>query len=1023
MAKQNLSSHNLHTCSSNYHAFLSFTDEDINFLNQLLKQLTLKGILTNGIEEARFLVVILSETYVSSAGCLDQLVRIVDRWEINTEQVLVPIFYKLDPSDLKDQMGIVANVFAVHQMEETVKVQRWRDALTKVASVCGWDSRHWEDKVLVKEIVRDISDRLIYGLSKDTGYLVGICSHIKEMEKTLCCNSNVAHMVGIWGMGGIGKTTIANVIYDMLSSKFEVRCFLENVKENFKKHGAASLQQKLLSIISFGKRNFTTGAYNVGVSVIKRMFSRTKLLLVLDDVDDWRQLEALAGEPNWFGSGSKIIITTRDKHLLHAHGVTDIYEVKCLQTDAALQLFSQYAFRQKNPKMEYLELSTRLVSYAQCLPLALKVLGSFLYETSIIEWQKVQGKLEIIPDLRIHDVLKVSFDGLDDLQREIFLDIACFFNGELREVVRNTLEACGFFPDIAFAILKDKALITTEDDMKLRMHDLLQEMGHDIVRQESEEPGKRSRLWIPEDIYHVLTKNTGTRSVEAISLDMSKSRDMHLEGNEFAGMGRLRLLNFYVSNPISKQKKLDDNKVHFHQGLQYFSSELRYLQWHKFPSKSLPLNFNPENLVKLKLFDSKVKELWAGVQSLVNLKEIDLAGCEYLTAIPDLSNAKSIKTIDLNRCKSLIEVPSSIQQLNNLEKINLAHCESLISLPDRIDSKFLREATFTHCSKLKKCPEIFGNLEELDLSYTGISDLPKSIQELKILKFLDLQGCSNITKFPNVSPNTKILYLKQNAIEEVPSSIQFLTGLVTLKISENIKLSSLPSSIWKLKSLELLDLSGCSKLENFPEILEPIKLSELYLRGTAVKELPSTIEHLKSLSKLLLYNCKRLVSLPCNIRKLSKLHLIDLRYCIKLCSLPQFPESLKILAADQCESLKTLSTKCKCCLNSLHFVNCFNLNCKEDLQLAIRLMASKAIRSKAETKILFPGKEIPKWFRDQSTGSSVTTKLPLSWNVLKGISVCVVFELGDPPSLEDFSTGFDVNALLLELKEAAKMKM
>ncbi|EEF40574.1 conserved hypothetical protein [Ricinus communis] len=150
-----------------------------------------------------------------------------------------------------------------------------------------------------------------------------------------------------------------------------------------------------------------------------RRLCHKRVLLVLDDVDDWKQLEALAREPSWFGPGSRIIMTTRH-------------------------------------------------------PLALKVLGSFLNGTSMLEWHTVQNKLAMIPDLRIHDVLKVSFDGLDDTQREVFLDIG-FLMGRTKN--RNNLECCGFFPDIAFAVLREKALVTIGNDRQMKVHDLLARNG------------------------------------------------------------------------------------------------------------------------------------------------------------------------------------------------------------------------------------------------------------------------------------------------------------------------------------------------------------------------------------------------------------------------------------------------------------------------------------------------------------------------------------------------------------------
>ena len=116
-------------------------------------------------------------------------------------------------------------------------------------------------------------------------------------------------------------------------------------------------------------------------------------------------------------------------------------------------------------------------------------------------------KLKRIPNKAIQDVLRISFDGLDNNQKDIFLDIACFFKGQDKDYTTKILKSCDFFPEIGIRDLIDKSLVTISYN-KLCMHDLIQEMGWEIVRQESiKDPGKRSRLWVTEDVIHMLTTN------------------------------------------------------------------------------------------------------------------------------------------------------------------------------------------------------------------------------------------------------------------------------------------------------------------------------------------------------------------------------------------------------------------------------------------------------------------------------------------------------------------------------------
>jgi hypothetical protein len=134
-------------------------------------------------------------------------------------------------------------------------------------------------------------------------------------------------------------------------------------------------------------------------------------------------------------------------------------------------------------------------------------LGSLLYGRTKEAWESELQKLKKLPDLKIFRLLKLSYDGLDDEEKDIFLDIACFHRGQLEKVVALTLDSCGFSAYIGMDVLKDRCLIFISEG-KVWMHDLIQEMGHEIVRLQCvDDPGKRSRLWKPDDIYDVLSKN------------------------------------------------------------------------------------------------------------------------------------------------------------------------------------------------------------------------------------------------------------------------------------------------------------------------------------------------------------------------------------------------------------------------------------------------------------------------------------------------------------------------------------
>ena len=226
-----------------------------------------------------------------------------------------------------------------------------------------------------------ISLKLSSLFPKDTNGLVGINSQVEKVMSLLAIGSSDVRIIGIWGMGGIGKTTLARVVYDKVFNEFEGGCFIANVRGEFEKCGLLPLQQKLIPEILMGESvNIRDDYY--GVYMIKNRLCHKKILLVLDDVNQFNQLEKLAGDSKWFGPGSRVIITTRDEHLLTRHRVHGIYEVQGLNDYEALHLFSLKAFNKYHPPEDYLDLSTSFVHYAKGLPLAIDVLGSFLYNRS-----------------------------------------------------------------------------------------------------------------------------------------------------------------------------------------------------------------------------------------------------------------------------------------------------------------------------------------------------------------------------------------------------------------------------------------------------------------------------------------------------------------------------------------------------------------------------------------------------------------------------------------------------------------
>ena len=354
-----------------------------------------------------------------------------------------------------------------------------------------------DDAELIDDIVVDVSKKLIrIWPSKANDDLVGMDSHMHKMRQILCLGIDDVRVVGIWGMGGIGKTTIAEAVYDEIGKKFHHSCFLPNVREGFAKSGEEHMKGKLRE----------------SLGTLERLGNR-KVLLVLDDVDNFNQIYTLIGKKPSFGGGSRIIVTTRDSHILNGFELEIFkYEPELLSNDEALGLFRRHAFGPNEPSREYDDLSICAIQYAHGLPLALTVLGGFFKNRSVFEWEDELEKLQENPNSGMHsgiqNVLRTSVDALDPFQKNIFLDIACFFKGMHKKYVEIVLDRCGFHARIGLTVLADRALVTISEFGGVEMHDLLQELGREIIHSESpKKPWKRTRLWNYEDVRDVLTQN------------------------------------------------------------------------------------------------------------------------------------------------------------------------------------------------------------------------------------------------------------------------------------------------------------------------------------------------------------------------------------------------------------------------------------------------------------------------------------------------------------------------------------
>ncbi|XP_017440289.2 disease resistance protein TAO1 isoform X2 [Vigna angularis] len=792
-----------HSQEFTYDVFLNFRGSDTRygFAGNLYKALDDRGIhtfiddkklrggdelaptLVKAIQESRIAITVLSITYASSSFCLDELVYILDRAD-EKKLLVLPVFYNVDPSFVRHQKGSFGEALAWHEERlkadnkerlnhHMEKLEKWKMALHQVANLSGFHYKYGEgyEYKFIGKIVEWVSSEINRAPLHVADYPVGLDSQVLKVMKLLDVgSSDGVLLIGIYGMGGVGKTSLASAVYNLIASHFDGSCFLQNVREKSRKHGLVHLQSIILSEM-LGDKRIMFESEQQGISMIQHRLQHKRLLLILDDVDKHELLQTLVGRPDCFGPGSKVIITTRDKQLLASHHVQKTYKVKKLNKNHALQLLTWKVFKSEQVYPEYEEVLNRAVTYACGLPLALEVIGANLCGKSIQECKSVIDQYKRIPNNRIQETLKVSFDALQEEEKRVFLDISCCFKGYKLTEVEDILHAHhGACMKYHIGVLAEKSFIKIGQYDCVTLHDLVEDMGKEIVRQESpEEPGKRSRLWSPKDIIQVLEDNTKLRNLRVLNFDCCECLTQIPDA--VSDLQNLEELSF--------QNCVNLVRVHNSVGL---LEKLRILE--------------ASGCIKLRNFPPL---------KLTSLEKLELSHCSSLERFPEIIG-KMENIRELRLLGTLIKgLPLSFQNLTRLKKLSLLFCgivqlqSSIVMMPEltlieawgwegwqwikweedeeKDGSMVSSKVELLWAPKCNLRDDFFqigftrfAHVKDLDLSNNNFTQLPECIKECQFLKKLDVSCCKHLREIRGIPPKLKH-FNATNCLSLTPSSI------------------------------------------------------------------------------------------------------------------------------------------------------------------------------------------------------------------------------------------------------------
>ncbi|CAI0421320.1 unnamed protein product [Linum tenue] len=978
--------------AGNYEVFLSFRGPDVrttfadslyHFLDHskirtffddegLRKGEKIAPSLVQAIQESKIYIPILSQGYASSKWCLEELSLMVKSLNQNQGHILLPIFYFVEPRDARRQEGSYSRAFRQHSRKHDAEtVKEWKEALQVVSHMKGWHVTESDGQgAVIDKIFSHVWSHLMGNYRIVTDELIGVESHVKEVRDLLDLDSKGVKIVGIYGMGGIGKTTISKAVYNDVSSRFERSCFLEDIRETLLKNdGAVTLQNKIISSIM--RHDSHVKDTSEGIHIIRDKVCKYKVLIVLDNVDRRFEFDNIFGNLRDFSIESRFIMTTRDIRVLDFFEECRLFEAKVMTRIDSFQLFRKHAFGVGDHQEEKEILCEEFVKAAAGLPLALKVIGSLLFRKEKRVWQEKLEELKERPsDTRVHEILKISYNDLTPAEKDIFLDIACFFVGKTKELPFYMWNDCKFYPESSVSSLILRSLLRIDERNQFWMHDHIRDLGRAIVREENiKQSWKRSRIWSEEEALDMLENGKGNDKVEVLRVNLGDRDVLKLTDEEFRNLSGVRFLEVRGGRMTGDFSKILPN--------------IRWLQLCL--CRSIPTDVNLKKVIILNLEGSYVRDDWKGwkrVKEGKKLKVVNLRQCEDLVKAPDLSSCGRLEVINLELCtkmggelhignfknlkllrlssSKITELKGDIQMLQDLEEIDASN---LTEMPAGIGNLNSLEILMLILSRVE-LPALPTSLKKLWLSSPSVPNLPSSLNSLVVscmqLETLpDLANLSNLIELRLRSVQVDEIHgvgqlkmLEAFAISDAPN-LKSLDGLENLVLLQRLTvvycgaLEKLPSisnltklhtlvirSCWALfeiqgldasmgeSSLTHLEVSCCPKLASVEELLQSLQALQT-LKLTNFQALETLLLRLSSLSKL--GNLKNLAveetpgggsdttSVPgiriLHLAGLGKLHVITISGCQQLTEITGFDtlQSLEELDISYCTSIQKLS--------------------------------------------------------------------------------------------------------------------
>ncbi|EEC83970.1 hypothetical protein OsI_30099 [Oryza sativa Indica Group] len=728
----------------------------------------------------------------------------------------------------------------------------------------------------------------------------------------------------IVGMGGLGKTTLAKMVYNdpIVQKHFQLKMW-HCVSENFE---PISIVKSIIELATNRKCDLPDS-----IELLRRrlegVIDRKRFLLVLDDVwneDDNKWNEHLRPLLNSVGGpGSIIVITTRNRRVASIMETLQPYKPACLSEDESWELFSKRAFgRDVQEQEDLVTIGKCIVHKCKGLPLALKTMGGLMSSKhQVKEWEaiarsnigdSVKGKDEIL------SILKLSYKHLPSEMKQCFTFYAIFCkdyemekdmliqlwiaNGFIQEegtielsqkgeFVFNELVWRSFLQDV-----KTILFISLDYDFVVcKMHDLMHDLAKDVSSECATTEELIQQKAPSEDVWHVQISEGELKQISGSFKGTTSLRTLLMELPLYRGLEVLELRSFFLER--LKLRSLRGLWCHCRYDSSIITSHL----------------INTKHLRYLDLSRSNIHRLPDSICALYNLQSLRLNGCSYLECLPEgMANLRKLNHLYLLGCDRLKRMPPNFSLLNNLLTLTTF-------VVDTDASRGIEEL-----KQLRYLTNMLGlyNLRKIKSTSNAKEANLHQKQELSILRLF--WGCMS-----SYMPGDK-----DNNEEEM---LESLKPHSKLKILDLYGYGGSKASVWMrdpqmFRCLKRLIIERCPRCKDIPTVwlsasLEYLSLSYMTSLISLCKNIDGNtpVQLFPKLKELILFVLPNLERWAENsegenndVIIFPELESLELKSCMKISSVPESP-ALKRLEALGCHSLSIFSLSHLTSLSDLYY--------------------------------------------------------------------------------------------------------